>query len=239
MAAGAPTPRPGGLPPRPLRFTAVHDWFELSEDGAVAARTWGAWRSAVCDEHEMRRGRHYATFTLRTLGGDTMLGVVGAGFDPSLGNKAQSSPQGWVLATHSGSLRHESRGSEWEGQPGNELKEGDVVVRNASALSCRRHSRCRAQGMLLDLDAATLTVWVNGERMGVMVRPGMTDRFGRPVARLEGPLRWAVDLNRAAVAISAAALPSTDTAEPRGAPELETRRRLPRTRMWQWSNDRS
>ena len=56
--------------------------------------------------------------------------------------------------------------------------------------------------MLLDLDAATLTVWVNGERKGVMVRPGMTDDVhGQPVGRLEGPLRWAVDLARISVAI--------------------------------------
>ena len=60
---------------------------------------------------------------------------------------------------------------------------------------------CPVQGMLLDLDAATLTVWVNGERKGVMARPGMTNDRGRPVARLEGPLRWAVDLARAEVAI--------------------------------------
>ena len=51
------------------------------------------------------------------------------------------------------------------------------------------------QGLLLDLDAATLTVWVNSERKGVMVRPGMTDEYGMPVGRLEGPLRWAVDLD--------------------------------------------
>ena len=49
---------------------------------------------------------------------------------------------------------------------------------------------------MLDLDVATLTVWVNGERKGVMVRPGMTSRrSGEPVGRLEGPLRWVVDLN--------------------------------------------
>ena len=51
--------------------------------------------------------------------------------------------------------------------------------------------------MLLDLNAATLTVWVNGERRGVMVRPGM-----QGVGRLEGPLRWAVDLSHASVAIA-------------------------------------
>ena len=49
-----------------------------------------------------------------------------------------------------------------------------------------------SQGLLLDLDAAT--VWVNGVRKGVMVRPSMTDWGGQPVARLEGPLRWAVDV---------------------------------------------
>ncbi len=48
--------------------------------------------------------------------------------------------------------------------------------------------------MLLDCDAATLTVWLNGERKGVMVRPGMTDMQGETVARLEGPLRWVVDV---------------------------------------------
>ena len=32
-------------------------------------------------------------------------------------------------------------------------------------------------------------------RKGVMVRPSMTDDFeGAPVARLEGPLHWVVDL---------------------------------------------
>ena len=50
------------------------------------------------------------------------------------------------------------------------------------------------QGLLLDLDAATLTVWVNGERKGVMARPGMTNQRGEPVARLQGPLRWVVDV---------------------------------------------
>ena len=58
------------------------------------------------------------------------------------------------------------------------------------------------QGMLLDLDAATLTVWVNGERKGVMVRPGTTDELGEPVPRLEGPLRWAVDLYNTSVVIA-------------------------------------
>ena len=76
------------------------------------------------------------------------------------------------------------------------VEEDDVVVR--LPLPCPRAATLTllwaAQGLLLDLDAATLTVWVNGERKGVMVHPGMTDEYGQPVGRLEGPLRWAVDL---------------------------------------------
>ena len=67
------------------------------------------------------------------------------------------------------------------------------------------------QGMLLDLDAATLTVWVNGERKGVMVRPGTEpvtvttpfDAYTLRVGRLEGPLHWAADVGYgASVAIA-------------------------------------
>ena len=61
---------------------------------------------------------------------------------------------------------------------------------------------CVVQGLLLDCDAAALTVWVNGARKGVMVRPDMTSEHGDPVGRLEGPLRWAVDLSDASVAIA-------------------------------------
>ena len=66
-----------------------------------------------------------------------------------------------------------------------------------------------AQGLLLDLDAATLTVWVNGERKGVAVRAGMT-AYDQPVDRLEGPLRWAADLVRDASVVIAGPLPPPD-----------------------------
>ena len=58
-----------------------------------------------------------------------------------------------------------------------------------------------AQGLLLDCDAATLALWINGEWKGVMVRPGMTYGADEPAARLVGPLRWAADLYDATVAI--------------------------------------
>ena len=106
-----------------------------------------------------------------------------------------------------GRLFHASRPGAWEGRPLGDpkLEQGDVVVRLPPPplpLGHAAHAVCAAQGMLLDCDADTLTVWLNGERKGVMVRPGMTDRHGDPVGRLEGPLRWAVDLAGAAVAIA-------------------------------------
>ena len=58
------------------------------------------------------------------------------------------------------------------------------------------------QGLLLDLDAATLPVSINGERRGVVARPGMTAEDGEPVRRLEGPLRWAAWLAGASVAVA-------------------------------------
>ena len=137
---------------RPLRWTAHHHSFALSEEGTVA--TGDNWTSAVCGGHEMRRGRHYATFTIRTLG-DAMrdvlgqlLGVVGPGFRPNSGASAYGSLQGWMLSTRLGVLFQASNGSNWEGQPGmNELKQGDVVVRCPSAPCLRRravsHCRCR------------------------------------------------------------------------------------------------
>ena len=63
------------------------------------------------------------------------------------------------------------------------------------------------QGMLLDCEAATLTVWVNGERKGVMARPGMTNRSGEPVG---WPLRWAVDLIGSSVEIDGSLPPPED-----------------------------
>ena len=110
--------------------SALPELWSVAEEGAVATGT--NWRTAVCGGHKMRRGRHYATFTRHTLGyGAAMLGVVGVGFDPTTGDEANMSPQGWMLYTGSGCLCNAGASdSKGEGQPGKwELKEGDVVVR--------------------------------------------------------------------------------------------------------------
>ena len=117
-------------------------------EGTVATTHSDDYRCAVCGGHEMRRGRHYATFTLRSLGG-AMLGVVGPGFAPPGGAEATASPQGWVLRTLTGDLRHAGRSIRWAGQTAvDELKGGDVVVRLPLRTSPQTRGshcvRCRA-----------------------------------------------------------------------------------------------
>ena len=190
--------------------------IEMCLAGTVASfQSPDAWLSAVCGGHEMRHGRHYATFNLRSSGWRNreewekafFIGVVGADFTIGAGRGVVSeSPQGWLLGTHRDDLICAGRYTrEWEGRQAmaeHELREGDTFVRlplrcPAPPVSCAALTLRVAQGMLLDLDAATLTLWINGERKGVMARPGMTDDRGQPVRRLEGPLRWAVDLDGA------------------------------------------
>ena len=156
----------------------------------------------------MTAGVHCAHFEMRKLGG-ACVGVAGPSFDPVAGKRAFESAEGWVMFTSAhrntwaGKLVHGGSESGWAGHPEQRLKEGDVAVRLPSVHA--HHATwltlaCAVQGLLLDLDAATLTVWVNGERKGVMVRPGMTSTLGFQVARLEGPLRWAVDVYASSVA---------------------------------------
>eukprot|EP01045_Picozoa_sp_COSAG04_P011230 COSAG04_NODE_718_length_10851_cov_8.135231_10_plen_331_part_00 len=119
---------------RPLRFTAHHQQVWLGEEGTVATKDDSGFRSAVCGGHEMRHGRHYATFTLRSVEFGSMLGVVGPGFDVGYATDVETAayhfPHSWMLGTFTGNLHHANRRSRWEGQPEeDELKEGDVVVR--------------------------------------------------------------------------------------------------------------
>ena len=59
---------------------------------------------------------------------NAMVGVVAADFVPTAGAGAWRSPQGWVLDTDSGYQFNAGRMSEWEGQPEDELEQGDVLI---------------------------------------------------------------------------------------------------------------
>ena len=126
----------------------------------------------------MAEGAHYVEVTLLEKGSyGAVMGVVVQGFDAAGGGEASDSAQGWMLATYSGALYHAGRTSNWEGMPQvDEIKRGDVV------------------GLLLDLGQRTLSVYINGARLGVMVAPGTKNNAGDAVAPLSGPLYWAVAL---------------------------------------------
>jgi hypothetical protein len=143
----------------------------------VATKDGYGGQSAVCAEHPMAEGAHYVEVTLLEKGSyGAVMGVVVQGFDAAGGGEASDSAQGWMLATYSGALYHAGRTSNWEGMPQvDEIKRGDVV------------------GLLLDLGQRTLSVYINGARLGVMVAPGMKDTRSQAVAPLAGPLRWAVE----------------------------------------------
>ncbi len=68
----------------------------------------------------MRRGRHFATFTIRS-GDDKFMGVVGPSFDPEHDNDddhtLHRSAHGLGLYTWYGKLYLTGLSSRWEGQP--------------------------------------------------------------------------------------------------------------------------
>ena len=96
------------------------------------------YRSAICCGHEMRRGQHYAEFTLAAeLNGagvlDVLIGVVGPGWCTFGGGlyvrlpPAHTHQLSWLLDVR-GKLGHDNRVCSWAGQP-SALKHNDVVVR--------------------------------------------------------------------------------------------------------------
>ena len=203
---------------RPLVFTAHHATVTLSEEGTVATNEVVNWRSAVCGGHEMTAGVHCAHFRIWGLCHRAiMVGVVGPGFDPAAGEGvlggATESAEGWVLRTYNGQLGHGGEWSNWPGQPEAIKRHVDVVVRRPRQAAPRRACAdgavcaCRAwcststpAGETPTLHAIacassdvgcrvrSLTVWLNGERRGVMVRSGLV-----------GPLRWAADVAHSAI----------------------------------------
>jgi hypothetical protein len=156
-------------PFRPLAFTLKGDEIELTDNGALATARGGSYQSVVCGDAPMATGRHFVELTVVAGGGfyrgSWMAGVIGEGFDPAGGGTAHEHVQGWLGGSSYGSLRTgaEGGGGDWEGQC--TFEDGDCV------------------GLLLDLGAGSLAVYLNGERLGLMVREGIAP-----------PVRWVVDL---------------------------------------------
>jgi hypothetical protein len=139
----------------PLAFGRAHGNITLSENGAVATKgLGGGWRAAASTA-VMRSGRHFAQFTM-VEGIAMFFGVIRPGWDVEGGGDAEEVDGHCFYDTFSGSRWP----GNWEGmQPARQ--QGDRI------------------GMLLDLDQGSMTVWKNGEQLGVMQAEGLT-----------GPLCW-------------------------------------------------
>jgi hypothetical protein len=153
----------------PVVFTDADAGVVLSDGGAVAmdCSTYMEHLPAVCGRVAMRSGRHYVE--MASLQGRTaMYGVVGVNFDATYRMPAWKSQHGWMFGCYDGSLYHACTYRDWPGMQ--RTRVGDVV------------------GLLLDLTAGSLTVYVNGTRLGLMVESG-----------LRGPLYWVADLYSSSV----------------------------------------
>ena len=145
----------------PLVFGLAHGNFTLSEGGAVATKTgYGTWRAAASNV-AMRSDRHFAQFTVVESGNMSMFfGVIRAGWDVG-GDEWASDEDGHSFCGTAYGRRYPGNHT-WEGMQ-TAKEQGDRI------------------GMLLDLDQGSMTVWKNGELLGVMQAEG-----------LSGPLCWAV-----------------------------------------------
>ena len=121
---------------RPLRFTACPPWIRLYDGGMYVSGEG----SAMCKDHKMLHGRHCASFGAISL--HTKIGVIGAGFDPTVGALPEDFSLSWMCC-----IRDDSAILEWGGGCGyhvplpqrNGVVEPQESVRQCSPL----HTHCR------------------------------------------------------------------------------------------------
>ena len=146
----------------PLLFGRAPGTVTLSEGGEGATRDAGYGHQAAAGTVAMRSGRHFAQFMVMEGGSNMFLGVIRPGWDVEGGESAFNVDAHCFYRTYGGHRCPSP--SNWEGRLG-AIADGDCI------------------GMLLDLDQGSMTVWKNGEKLGVMVAEG-----------LSGTLCWAVSL---------------------------------------------
>ena len=148
-----------------IAFDKAHVDMGLSEGNAVVTKTeydgYG-YRTAASGAVLKGGGRHMVQLTLRK-GYTMMFGLIRAGWDVKGEESAQNVQGHCFYNTYTGS-RYPGR-SDWQGMQ-----------------SAKKNDRI---GLLLDLDAGSLTVYKNDERLGAMQKSGLTDAAG---------YRWAVVL---------------------------------------------
>ena len=143
----------------------------------------------------MRSGRHFAEFTL--LSGYMMVGAIRPGHNVSTNTGGIHTADGHCTYESASGAVYPG-GKHWEGSQLTE-RQGDCV------------------GMLLDLGQGSMTLYKNGEKLGVMVTEG-----------LSGPLCWAVDQAYEGDSVRIGSAP---------APASPTEEELASARAWQEAND--
>ena len=145
---------------------AGQGWIPLESHGSVVTqKRGGGWRAAIASSRVMRGGLHYATFKLHR-GTHVVLGVSRPEFAATTGDlPSGAGGGGWGFYAIGGQLAHNGQWGDWEGMrpapPGAEV------------------------GLLLDYERATLTVFIDGHRKGILA-DGVC-----------GPLCWMAELRNA------------------------------------------
>jgi hypothetical protein len=146
----------------PLVFSQAHANINLTEEGTVATMTTadGGDRAAASGS-VLRGGRHHARFTLLRSQWATFVGVIRGGWDAEGGNRAFDVKSHCFHNTANG-YRYPGPNHDWEGMQG--AVQGDTI------------------GLTLDLEEGAMTVYKNGEELGVMA------------TGLQGGYVWAVSM---------------------------------------------
>eukprot|EP01046_Picozoa_sp_COSAG06_P017243 COSAG06_NODE_1163_length_10454_cov_16.507677_11_plen_501_part_00 len=141
-----------------VTFDRAHANIALSEENAVATRTEynGTCRTAASGAVLKGGGRYMVQLTVQK-GDDMLFGLIGAGWDVEGGQDAHW-VQGHCFYDWATGNRFPDA-SDWEGRQA-AREEGDRI------------------GLLLDLDAGSLTVYKNDALLGVMQESGLTDAAG-------------------------------------------------------------
>ena len=177
-----------------LRRAAVlgrsHESITLSEGGSLATKAVDDYTNrTAASKVVMRAGRHYAQFTVMSVGDmcpshvlRMSFGVIRPGWDVEGGENAHRVDGHCFYYTGNGWC-YPGSADNWEGSQSAEDEDDRI-------------------GLLLDLDQGTMTVYKNDERLGVMA------------TGLSGECSWAVSLRAPdfSARIEAAEVPASPTA---------------------------
>ena len=210
----------------PLVFGRSAELVSLSEGGARATHMIvpgsAGYGRVAASRVVMRSGRHYVQFTLGNDSHGVDLGVIRPGFDLEGTDRSACEASGSCFYGVGGECVY------------TDAYEEDGATGSYRWLGMQDMAAGDRIGLLLDLteraqegQQGTMTVFKNGEKMGVMV----TDAAGNQASagpELIGPLCWAVDLmgSNDSVRIESLAAPPAPTAD-----------ELQRARDYYWEDD--